>query len=103
MNKKFLIIMILVFFVIATYAFAHSISYDNVEITWGGNSLQLRNLNERGVTVTFAVELVNPSNEKDTKVVTNITYSIEAGGGRTWTVPRPYNIKEILNIIVNKR
>jgi len=99
MNKKILIVF--VFFVIAVNIFAGSITYDNISITWGGNSLQLQNLNPRGATVTLAIELVNPNNEKDTRIETNIVYSIEASGGRTWTAPRPYIIKEIRSIIVN--
>jgi len=100
MNRKLMIILVLVFIVIATQAFASSMTYDNVHFSWGGNSLQLRNNNTRGVTVTLAVEMVNPNNERDTRIETNIVYSIESGGGRTWTAPHPYIIREIRSINV---
>lgn len=100
MNKKVLIIVMLVFFISATQIFANTITYDKVHFSWGRNSLQLQNFNDSGVNVTFSVELVNPSDERDTKIESNIRYSIEAGGARTWTAPRTYIIREIRGIVV---
>jgi hypothetical protein len=101
MNRKLLIVLLLAFCIGIIPIFANSVTYDNVYISWGGSALYMKNNNNHKVTVTVSVKLVNPNNEKDTKVETNITYPIASGGEKYWPVPRPYVIKEIISITVN--
>jgi hypothetical protein len=95
MKKLVLITMVLVSGIISIQTFAETVTKNNVEIYWGDNNIQIKNFNNKGVIVNFAIEYAKGT------IDNNVRFAIEAGGSRSWTATS--DIKVLRNIVVKFR
>jgi len=97
MRKRAILVLLVIFVLAVTQAFAESRYTSNgAVITWGNTWLRVDNTNTNGVTVTIAVEL---SNGKIDRVI----LVVAGDDSRQWAPSGNLTIKEIRSINVEPR